>query len=661
MPPGNSSEGAEDDDDSSAGPRHEGHNIQCAGNTKFADLWLTESRLKIKLKLPYFETIQQLNISPNSGGQKSANEQDDGSSEGDENEEEDKGSAKHDDMEDRFSESLYDTPCAERRRALLVDGAYATSHPKSPPSMAAIATHQQNHPVSGDSRDTPQILSNLRDLGGVPGVSRDRCDFPDAFSLEYTPSRPPHTRPKAPPKFRRNHALQNASAPMTRPLKSLSPFDWHHSPIQSESGDSVKIASPVQHSKEHATANQKRGRSKKVKPLAAADSSESEVHFVEETRPKRKRCRPRKSKQQSASPEQPLPLAVALYTEIEMPRIVQRGKMIKGNKYVPQANQVSGPRTLNLDANWGDFVKVVCQTAGCSNDELVLESLRWSWVTLKEFTRTDDTFAQDESIDVDLTTLIGQKKSIDQRLEPIVEKILEKYPVGKCTEHPDIHCFKYEPNQWHFHLDSNHVWVFAMAVISDARYKKEVNGNLSEIPLSSAHFKQNQTIGYRNRHAQTSTPSTNNPIQGAVPSQSQGHAPSTPTPYPYGLPPAPMPYAAAPPFGYFPPYPHYSVYGAPPPGHPPSTPLVADTSASVAVGLHQVHSSSPVPRCDLKEWCNLMNLSETIYDGLVKLRFQVGDSLAGMPNSEWQKAGFTWLEWQRVLEAYRRYKVEMRK
>ncbi|KAJ3766823.1 hypothetical protein FB446DRAFT_610488, partial [Lentinula raphanica] len=78
-----------------------------------------------------------------------------------------------------------------------------------------------------------------------------------------------------------------------------------------------------------------------------------------------------------------LPLAVALYTEIEMPRIVQRGKTIKGNKYVPQGNQVSGPRTLNLDANWGDFVKVICQTAGCSDDELVLQSLRWSWVTLK--------------------------------------------------------------------------------------------------------------------------------------------------------------------------------------------------------------------------------------------------------------------------------------
>ncbi|KAJ3756470.1 hypothetical protein EV360DRAFT_71954 [Lentinula raphanica] len=40
--------------------------------------------------------------------------------------------------------------------------------------------HQQNHPVSGDSRDTPQILSNLRDLGGIPGVSRDRHQY-------YTP------------------------------------------------------------------------------------------------------------------------------------------------------------------------------------------------------------------------------------------------------------------------------------------------------------------------------------------------------------------------------------------------------------------------------------------------------------------------------------------
>ncbi|KAJ3728242.1 hypothetical protein C8R42DRAFT_638070 [Lentinula raphanica] len=44
--------------------------------------------------------------------------------------------------------------------------------------------HQQNHPVSGDSRDTPQILSNLRDLGGVPGVSRDRCDFPDDMTVK---------------------------------------------------------------------------------------------------------------------------------------------------------------------------------------------------------------------------------------------------------------------------------------------------------------------------------------------------------------------------------------------------------------------------------------------------------------------------------------------
>ncbi|KAJ3725100.1 hypothetical protein C8R42DRAFT_640021 [Lentinula raphanica] len=49
--------------------------------------------------------------------------------------------------------------------------------------QAILQHHQQNHPVSGDSRDTPQILGNLRDLGGIPGVSRDRCDFPDDCSI----------------------------------------------------------------------------------------------------------------------------------------------------------------------------------------------------------------------------------------------------------------------------------------------------------------------------------------------------------------------------------------------------------------------------------------------------------------------------------------------
>ncbi|KAJ3835268.1 hypothetical protein F5878DRAFT_644479 [Lentinula raphanica] len=40
-----------------------------------------------------------------------------------------------------------------------------------------LTRHQQNHSIPGDPRDTPQILSSLRvlkDLGGVSGDSRDR-------------------------------------------------------------------------------------------------------------------------------------------------------------------------------------------------------------------------------------------------------------------------------------------------------------------------------------------------------------------------------------------------------------------------------------------------------------------------------------------------------
>ncbi|KAJ3728263.1 hypothetical protein C8R42DRAFT_716221 [Lentinula raphanica] len=635
------SESAEDDDEPFVGPTRK------------------EPKLKIKLKLPHFSTVRHGDASitstrsDNSEDQKSvenAGSHHGTSCEGDFKKGDSESEDSKQDMEEQFSESLYVTPHAERTRN-LGNYPHLTVHPTAPLFPTAVASHTTQHD---------------------------------------TPSHPPPRHPRAPPKFQRSHTLRKASS-----VKSLSPFDWN---LNSNNSDASAPANLSPSKETHAVSPpvhpRKRGHLKTVRQ-PVTESSESEVQFVEETRPKRKRGQPRKAKPQPRSEsEEPLPSAVALYTEIEMPRVVQRGKTAKSTKLVPQASQVAGPCTLSLEANWGDFVKIVCQTAGCSDDELVLGSLRWSWVTVKGASKhrspittangfeqmikniknmnekdrnagmnsrsqMDSTFTQDEALDIDLTSLIGQKKTIDQHLEPIVERILDKYPVGRCNEHPDIHCIKYEPNQWHFHLDNNRVRVFAMAVL-----KKEVNSNLTEIPLSSAHFKRNQTIGYHNRQAGSSTPTISSSVQGdrgAAPPQSYSY-PSTPMNmmYPYGPHLTPTLYGT--PFGYPPSYPHYPIYGAPPPALPPLTPLssnmVPAVSTNALMGPLDARSNPPVPKCDLKEWCDLMNLGETIYNGLVKLRFQVGDSLDGMPDSEWQRVGLTWLEWQRVLEAYRRYKVE---
>ncbi|KIK61236.1 hypothetical protein GYMLUDRAFT_59156 [Collybiopsis luxurians FD-317 M1] len=260
---------------------------------------------------------------------------------------------------------------------------------------------------------------------------------------------------------------------------------------------------------------------------------------------------------------------------------------------------------------------------------------------------------------VDLSTLIGQKVSVNARLKPIIEAIENKYPIGKCAQHPTLHCLVYEPKQWHFNLDRNQICVFAMVV-----YKKEVNADLTEIPLTSVHFHQNQTIGYQSNcgHGPASKI-----ISTATMPHGYGYHPSY-------LPPPITPYSALPAYSFPMPAPLYSTpypgssypspYGFPLPPAPtpgPHSSVFISTSSSgypVASLGHQGDSwSSPPPEaCDLRVWCKNVGLDETIYAALDQMQFQVGDKVTGIPSEVWKNAGLMWFQWQRFQKIYSHYK-----
>lgn len=71
---------------------------------------------------------------------------------------------------------------------------------------------------------------------------------------------------------------------------------------------------------------------------------------------------------------------------------------------------------------------------------------------------------------------------------------------------------------------------------------------------------------------------------------------------------------------------------------------------------YEPRSSPPLESCDLQAWCESMGLNDVIYNGLVKMHFQVGDNIGATPESEWKDAGLKWLDWERVKRACNRYK-----
>lgn len=287
----------------------------------------------LKFKLPGRSVHQKtINISSEDEKQGSG----DSGSEGDESErdEQEKVSDTSDiEIEDRFSDAVFVTPKSQRIKT------FEDTEDWSPPSARTAFCFLDATP-SRRSRKY-RSFKPTSDTSALPkSIAKTK-------TKQSVKGKQPEYAKNAPPKRKR-------SAHSQKPTSESEPTD----------------------PKPKRARSHRRSHPKEVASPEANDNTDENLVTV----PK-KRGRPPKVPKRE--PSKPLPLAVSLYTEVEMPKVVQHGKTAKGTKLVAQPNLVDGPRTLDLDTNWGGFIDITCATVKCTRDQLVLSSLWWAWATLK--------------------------------------------------------------------------------------------------------------------------------------------------------------------------------------------------------------------------------------------------------------------------------------
>lgn len=195
--------------------------------------------------------------------------------------------------------------------------------------------------------------------------------------------------------------LESAATPSRPPRSHLHP-PRSQATVTSSSVPKGKEKSEKRNKKERVKAQKGKGKGKELSVEPApkrkcsqsskssaqrreiSGQSELEISTSTVIPNKRPRGRPRKIE---STFEEPVVLSVAMYTEIEMPKVPQAGKTSKGLKMVAQDNIIDGPCILELEANWGTFIGLIAVTAKCRTDQLVLASFRWAWKTLRGMSR----------------------------------------------------------------------------------------------------------------------------------------------------------------------------------------------------------------------------------------------------------------------------------
>jgi hypothetical protein len=221
-------------------------------------------------------------------------------------------------------------------------------------------------------------------------VKTGRSEMPDdetlsdAFANLSTPSRP----------SKRTRAISD--------LKNWSPPSIESAYVDISSRPNVQHGKRARTSTSASNPNKNKKKSvslsassKKVAPASSSKGKQPtpeipEEHIVPVKRPRGRPPGTGKLKQGLSEP-MPVPSYIRMYTEVELPKILQRGKTARGNKMVNQTPRVDGPVSLSLDANWGDFIDSICtQLVRCKPEQLILPSMRFAWHTLRK--RSNDQY-----------------------------------------------------------------------------------------------------------------------------------------------------------------------------------------------------------------------------------------------------------------------------
>ncbi|EIN05459.1 hypothetical protein PUNSTDRAFT_137572 [Punctularia strigosozonata HHB-11173 SS5] len=224
-------------------------------------------------------------------------------------------------------------------------------------------------------------------------------------------------------------------------------------------------------------------------------------------------------------------------------------------------------------------------------------------------------------------TLLAQGKR-DDIINEYEKQLAVKYAPGLCAEHPNISCYHYRPANLHFELNRISRLVWASQI-------KQNKATFDHPVVPSAHFCEEKAL-------KTKTP-VKIPIVTA------------PT----------MPQPLSAPEQMVPPYmPHMLPYFMPPYMLP--LPIMNPVTPSPSPSRKRSHEvllgSSPVKATiSLKEFCDKYGLPESTKERLEEMEFMPGDSLSGVPESEWKAVGFKLFSWNRVVRANTEYKKTVKK
>ncbi|KAJ3915643.1 hypothetical protein F5877DRAFT_81632 [Lentinula edodes] len=241
---------------------------------------------------------------------------------------------------------------------------------------------------------------------------------------------------------------------------------------------------------------------------------------------------------------------------------------------------------------------------------------------------------------------IQKKGKIDDELDVIVQKLLNRYPPGRCNQHQDLSCFYHRPLNLHFELTRGRCLVWACDIRDN---KPGVDYN--QIPLASPLFHAKHTL-----KAQPTKSSE-------VPAASTAlMAPLTPM-HPGGFP--VMHNGGYSPYGQYPMMspmqPMQPMYPFGAGGYPlmhPSwpTPIPAASGSGRSIRFSPPRSSPPPGEgCTLHQFCTEYRLNEEIEAGLGHLGYEPGASLLGLSSDEWREAGIKPVQRDLILKAHKKY------